>query len=238
MSLATPTTLALLPGFLDPQTLLGLGLAGLLLIIFAETGLLIGFFLPGDSLLFLAGVFAASGQEGLALWMLVVGVPAAAFLGAQTGWLIGRSAGPRLLDRPDSRLFKRANVERAQAYLDKFGEGKAIVLARFLPIVRTFLNPVAGMLGVPARKFALFNALGAVLWGAGVPLAGYLVGRAINDASNVSVDKYILPLTVVIVVVSLIPVLLEVRKARREGREAALVEEHAARLRREDSPLD
>lgn len=212
-------SLALLPGFLDPKTLLSLGLVGLLLIIYAETGLLVGFFLPGDSLLFLAGVFAASGQEGLALWMLLLGVPVAAFLGAQTGWWIGHKAGPRIFDRPDSKLFKTSNVERAQAYLDKFGEGKAIVLARFLPIVRTFLNPVAGVLGIPARKFAFFNAIGAVLWGVGVPLAGYLVGKAINDAGAVSIDNYILPLTVAIVVVSLIPVLLEFRKARKQGRE-------------------
>lgn len=231
-------SLALLPGFLDPKTLLSLGLVGLLLIVYAETGLLVGFFLPGDSLLFLAGVFAASGQEGLALWMLMLGVPVAAFLGAQTGWLIGKKAGPRIFDRPDSRLFKTSNVERAQAYLDKFGEGKAIVLARFLPIVRTFLNPVAGVLNVPVRKFAFFNAVGAVLWGAGVPLVGYAVGKAINDAGDVSIDKYILPLTVVIVVVSLIPVFLEFRKARRQGREQALITQAAADLQREDSPLD
>lgn len=220
-----------LPGFLDPETLLGLGLIGLLLIIFAETGLLVGFFLPGDSLLFLAGVFAASGQEGLSIWTIVLGVPVAAFLGAQTGWYIGRKAGPMLFARPESRLFKRSNVERAEAYLDTFGEGKAIVLARFLPIVRTFMNPVAGVLEMPARKFAFFNLIGAVLWGAGVPAAGYGVGEA------VSVERYILPATAVIIVLSVIPVVLEFRKARREGTEQRLVEEHARRLREEDSPL-
>ena len=231
-------SLALLPGFLDPKTLLSLGLIGLLFIVYAETGLLIGFFLPGDSLLFLAGVFAASGQEGLALWMLLVGVPVAAFLGAQTGWWIGKKAGPPLFERQGSRLFAPSHVVRAQAYLDTFGEGKAIVLARFLPIVRTFLNPVAGVLNVPARKFAFYNAVGAVLWGAGVPLVGYGVGKAINDAGDVSIDKYILPLTVFIVLLSLIPVVLEFRKARREGREQALITRAAAQLRREDSPLD
>ena len=231
-------SLALLPGFLDPKTLLSLGLVGLLLIIYAETGLLVGFFLPGDSLLFLAGVFAASGQEGLSIWMLVVGVPIAAFLGAQTGWWIGKKAGPRVFERPDSKLFKKSNVDRARAYLDKFGEGKAIVLARFLPIVRTFLNPVAGVLDVPIRKFTFFNAVGAVLWGAGVPLIGYGVGKAINDAGNVSIDKYILPLTVLIVVLSLIPVVLEFRKAKKQGHSQKTVDEHAELLRREDSPLD
>ncbi len=219
--------LAALPGFLDPETLLGLGLVGLLLIVFAETGLLVGFFLPGDSLLFLAGVFAASGQEGFSIVPVVIGVPIAAFAGAQTGWLIGRKAGPLLFDRPDSRFFKRANVERADAYLDKFGEGKAVVLARFIPIVRTFMNPVAGVLEMPGRKFAVFNAVGALLWGAGVPLAGFAIGEA------VSVDRYIIPATVLIIVVSVIPVVLEFRKARREGRERELVERHAAELRRE-----
>ena len=229
--------LALLPSVLDPQYLLGFGVVVLLLIVFAETGLLIGFFLPGDSLLFLAGVLAASGQ--LSLPLILVGVPIAAFLGAETGWLIGRKAGPVLFSRPDSRLFKQSNVERTQGYLDKFGEGKAIVLARFLPIVRTFMNPVAGVLGMPARKFAFYSAVGAVLWGAGVPLAGYGVGRALGSAAgDVSIDKYILPLTALIIVISFIPVLLEVRKARREGREKALLREHAERLQREDSPLD
>ena len=223
-------TLALLPSFLDPKTLLGLGVAVLLLIIFAETGLLIGFFLPGDSLLFLAGVYAASGQEGLSLWVLLVFVPVAAFLGAQTGWYLGRQAGPRLFARPDSRLFKRANVERAQTYFDRFGEGRAIVLARFIPIVRTFLNPVAGVLEMPGRRFAAFNAIGAVLWGVSVPLIGYLVGRALSDATNVSVDKYILPITAVIVVLSLIPIALEVRKARRESRQGLVSERRADEL--------
>jgi membrane-associated protein len=232
-------TLALLPGFLDPKTLLTFGILGLMLIIFAETGLLVGFFLPGDSLLFLAGVFAASGQEGLSIWTILIGVPLMAFLGAQTGWLIGKKAGPLMFDRPDSKLFKRSNVERAEAYLDKFGEGKAIVLARFLPIVRTFMNPVAGVLEVPVRKFAFFNAVGAVLWGMGVPLVGYGVGKALGAAAgDVPIDRYIIPLTALIIIVSLIPVVLEFRKARREGREQALIREAAAELKREDSPLD
>ena len=237
--LAASTNLALLPGFLDPKTLLTFGIVGLMLIIFAETGLLVGFFLPGDSLLFIAGVFAASGQEGLSIWKILIGVPAMAFLGAQTGWFIGKKAGPLMFDRPDSKLFKRSNVERAEAYLDKFGEGKAIVLARFLPIVRTFMNPVAGVLEVPARKFAFYNAVGAVLWGMGVPLAGYGVGKALGAAAgDVPIDRYIIPLTGLIIVVSLIPVVLEFRKARREGREQALIKEAAAELKREDSPLD
>jgi membrane-associated protein len=230
-------TLALLPDFMSPETFLAFGLLGLLLIVFAETGLLFGFFLPGDSLLFLAGVFAASGQEGLSLWMVLLGVPVAAFLGAQTGWWIGKKAGPRMFDRPRSKLFAPSHVARAQAYLDTFGEGKAIVLARFLPIVRTFLNPICGVLDVPPRKFAFFNAVGAVLWGAGVPLLGYGAARLAEDAGGIAIEAYLLPFAAVVIGLSLIPVTREIRKARREGREAELVAEHAARLTQEDSPL-
>ncbi len=212
-------TLALLPEFMSPETFLTFGLLGLMIIVFAETGLLVGFFLPGDSLLFLAGVFAASGQEGLALWMVLAGVPVAAFLGAQTGWWIGKKAGPPLFERPGSRLFAPSHVVRAQSYLDTFGEGKAIVLARFLPIVRTFLNPICGVLDVPARTFAVYNAVGAVLWGAGVPLIGYGVARVASDAGGVSIDTYLLPFAAVVIGLSLIPVTRELRKARREGRE-------------------
>ncbi|MCW2713053.1 MAG: associated Golgi protein-like protein [Frankiales bacterium] len=230
--------LALLPEFLSAETMLAFGLVGLMMIVFAETGLLVGFFLPGDSLLFLAGVFAASGQEGLSLWMVLIGVPVAAFLGAQTGWWIGKKAGPSLFERPDARLFAPSHVVRAQGYLDTFGEGRAIVIARFLPIARTFLNPICGVLGVPARRFAFFNAIGAVLWGAGLPLVGYGVARVASDAGNISIEAYLLPFAAVVVALSLIPVTREIRKARREAREGGLLAEHAASLVREDSPVD
>lgn len=191
------------------------GVAGLIAIIFAETGLLIGFFLPGDSLLFLAGAFCAtdatSGDPHLSLGPVLAGVAAAALIGAQTGYLIGRRGGPLLFDRPNSRLFKRENVDRAHEVLERYGAGKAIVLARFIPVVRTFMNPVVGAVGVAPRTFTFWNVVGGLPWSIGVTLLGYWLGQAVH------IDKYIIPVTLVIILLSAIPVLLEVRKQRRAG---------------------
>jgi membrane-associated protein len=191
------------------------GVAGLVAIVFAETGLLIGFFLPGDSLLFLAGAFCATDASGgdphLSLGPVLVGVAAAALVGAQTGYLIGRRGGAVLFDRPNSRLFKRENVDRAHEVLEQYGAGKAIVLARFIPVVRTFMNPVAGAVGVPPRAFTLWNILGGVPWSIGVTLLGYWLGQAVH------IDSYIIPVTLAIVLLSAIPVALEFRKQRRKS---------------------
>ncbi|MGF7235730.1 MAG: DedA family protein [Frankia sp.] len=191
------------------------GVAGLVAIVFAETGLLIGFFLPGDSLLFLAGAFCAtdatSGDPHLSLGPVLAGVAAAALVGAQTGYLIGRRGGSVLFDRPNSRLFKRENVDRAHEVLEQYGAGKAIVLARFIPVVRTFMNPVVGAVGVAPRTFTFWNVVGGLPWSIGVTLLGYWLGQAVH------IDKYIIPVTLVIILVSAIPVLLEVRKQRRAG---------------------
>ncbi|ONH32416.1 DedA family protein [Pseudofrankia asymbiotica] len=198
---------------LDPASLASaFGLTGLILIIFAETGLLIGFFLPGDSLLFLAGAYSATAATGdrphFNIGAVLVGVAVAALLGAQTGYFIGRRTGPRLFNRPDSRLFKRENVARAQDFLERYGYGKSIVLARFVPIVRTFMNPVAGVIGVPARTFLLYNVVGGLVWSVGVTLLGYGLGR------SVPIDHYIIPITLVIVLLSAIPVLRELASRR------------------------
>lgn len=184
-----------------------LGLIGVLVIVFAETGLLIGFFLPGDSLLFTAGLFAARGD--LSLTALLIGTPIAAIVGAQVGYAIGRASGPRLFNRPDSRFFRHEYVERARHHLERFGAAKAIVLARFIPIVRTVLNPVAGVLQLPARTFALWNVLGGLVWTISITLLGYWAGSKIP-----SIDKYLLPVVALIVVASAVPVVLEVRRAR------------------------
>jgi membrane-associated protein len=185
------------------------GLIGVLVIVFAETGLLIGFFLPGDSLLFSAGLFAASGDLSLA--GLLVGTPIAAVIGAQTGYAIGRMSGPRLFRRPDSHLFRRENVERARHHLERFGVARAVLLARFVPIVRTFLNPVCGVLRVDSRRFLLWNVVGGVVWTTGVTLLGYWLGSSVPG-----IDRYLLPMVAVIVVVSAIPVLMEIRRSRVE----------------------
>ncbi|HET8683842.1 MAG TPA: DedA family protein [Micromonosporaceae bacterium] len=209
-------------------------LFGVWAILFAETGLLLGFFFPGDSLLFLAGVAASPVAEAILgagvripLVPLLIGAPICAVAGAQLGHYLGARYGPRMFDRPDSRLFKREYVEKAEYYFNKFGPAKAVVLARFIPIVRTFLNPVAGVLEMPARTFLLWNIVGGVLWTDGIILAGWALARQITQVMDpADIDKYILPVVALIVAVSLLPILVEVwrdRRARR--RDAALLAE-------------
>jgi len=199
-------------GALDPRSLLsGLGALGVFLILFAETGLLIGFFLPGDSLLFTAGLLcttSATAAVHLSLPAVLVAGAAGALLGAQVGYLIGRRAGPRLLDRPDRPRLQDA-VSRSRVALDRYGAGKAIVLARFIPLVRTVLNPMAGTVGVPVRVFTIWQVAGGLVWSIGLTLAGYALGSRIPN-----VDKYLLPIVALIIVISLIPVALEVRRSR------------------------
>ncbi|MEV8630758.1 VTT domain-containing protein [Streptosporangium sp. NPDC051023] len=213
----------LLHNILDPKWWLGLlgpfATIGVLGIIFAETGLLLGFFLPGDSLLVAAGVFSTAeaakaipGLEPLSFPLLLVLAPICAILGAQLGHYLGARYGRKMFDRPDSKLFKREYVEKAEYYFQRFGPARAVVIARFIPIVRTFLNPVAGMLGMDAKRFFLWNCVGAVLWTDGMLIFGRLVGSAVPN-----IDRYILPGALVIIVLSLIPIVLEVVKGRKEG---------------------
>jgi membrane-associated protein len=208
MPLPQGSVLAL--NLLDPQSLLsGLGTLGVFLVLFAETGLLIGFFLPGDSLLFTAGLLCTTGTASavhLSLPAVLAAAAAGALLGAQVGYLIGRRVGPRLLDRPDRPRLQHG-VRRAREALDRYGTAKAIVLARFLPVVRTVLNPLAGTAGVPARVFTVWQVLGGLVWSLGVTLTGYGLGSRIPD-----IDRYLLPVIAVIIVLSLIPVALELRR--------------------------
>ncbi|MEO3809349.1 DedA family protein [Sphaerisporangium sp. B11E5] len=214
-----------LTNLLDAQWwIVTFGLIGILAIIFAETGLLIGFFLPGDSLLVVAGMGASSAvaaSVGLdapfPLAVLLIGAPFCAIVGAQLGHYIGAKTGPRLFSRPDSRLFKQEYVEKAEHYFQKFGPAKAVVLARFIPIVRTFLNPVAGMLRMPAPKFFLWNVIGGILWTESLLLFGYFLGSSIPN-----VDRYILPGAAVIILLSIIPIIREIMKGRKEARAVPL----------------
>jgi membrane-associated protein len=183
------------------------GTIGLLAVIFAESGLLVGFFLPGDSLLFTAGVLAARGD--LTLVVVLVGVVVAAVAGDQVGYGFGRKVGPALFRRPDSRFFRRDYVDKAQSYFERYGV-KTIVLARFVPVVRTFAPIVAGVGAMDYRTFLTFNVLGGVLWGVGVTMLGFLLGEAVN------IDRYLLPVIGLIVLASVLPVLVEVRRARRK----------------------
>ena len=207
---------------LDAKSLISsLGAIGLMAIIFAETGLLVGFFFPGDSLLILAGVAASSAAssvlgEGakLPIAVLLIGTPIAAIAGAQLGHLIGAKAGPRLFDKPESKIFRREYVLKAEEYFDKFGPGKAVVLARFMPIVRTFLNPVAGTLKMPARTFFVWNVIGGVVWTESMLLVGYFFGDALAPV----IDKYLIPAMLLIILISVSPILIEVVRERRKNR--------------------
>jgi membrane-associated protein len=219
----------------DPKQILsdfgGAATIALILIIFAETGLLIGFFLPGDSLLFTAGLLASQskpGQPHLNLAVILIGCFAAAVIGDQVGFTVGDKLGPRFLAKPDSKLFKREYVERTEAFFDKHGP-KTIVLARFVPVVRTFAPVLAGVGKMSRRTFLTYNLCGAFIWVFGVTMAGYLLADVIGD----SVDKYLLPIIFAIIVLSLIPPFLEWRKAKQEGPRAitdAQAEAEAARL--------
>ena len=197
----------------EPKGLIeAFGIIGLFLIVFAESGLFFGFFLPGDSLLFVAGLLTSQGVLTLPLPFLLVGLFVAAVAGDQVGYTFGRLTGPPLFRRPDSRLFKKQHLERAKAYFEDHGS-KTIVIARFVPIVRTFAPIVAGAAQMPYRTFVVYNVVGALLWAVGVTLLGYLVGETIPDA-----EKWLLPMVAVVIFVSLIPVGLEWLSHRRRKR--------------------
>jgi membrane-associated protein len=198
--------------FLDPQHLLTtFGLVGLLVIVFAECGLLIGFFLPGDSLLFVGGLLAAGGITGVTfvpLWVLLVLVPMAAIAGNLVGYWLGYRAGPAIFNKPDSRLFKAEYVEKAHNFFEKYG-ARTIVLARFVPIVRTFATVMAGASRMNFRVYAIYTVIGGLLWGVGVTALGYWLGRVEFIHDNIEL------IALLIVAVSLVPIAIEFLRARR-----------------------
>lgn len=195
------------------------GYTVLALIVFAETGLLVGFFLPGDSLLVTAGVFAALGVLDL-LWLNLLLIPVA-ILGDAVNYAIGRRTGPRIFSRPDGFFFKRAHLERAQGFYARHG-GKTVVLARFLPIVRTFAPYAAGMAGMPYRRFALFNVVGAVALVLSMTLVGYALTRLIPD-----VERHLHLVIALVIVLSFVPGVIEVLRERRRRRAAPPPEDGA-----------
>ncbi|MGW3666165.1 DedA family protein [Streptomyces sp. NPDC005141] len=206
------TTLALGPSWLDPNTLLdNFGIWGLLLIVFAESGLLIGFFLPGDSLLFTCGLLITAGTMDYPLWAAIPLICLAAILGDQAGYLFGKKVGPSLFTRPNSRLFKQENVVKAHEFFEKYGP-KSLVLARFVPIVRTFTPIIAGVSGMKYRPFLIFNIIGGVLWGAGVTLLGSWLGGI--DFVNKNIEAIL----ILIVLVSVVPIIIEFLRARSQAR--------------------
>jgi membrane-associated protein len=198
---------------LDPTHLINsYGMWGLFAIIFAESGLFFGFFLPGDSLLVTAGLLASTHKSGsvhLNLAALLIGCSIAAIAGDQVGYVFGDRVGPRLFTRTESRLFKPQYLHKAHDYLETRG-AKMIVLARFVPAVRTFTPIVAGASKMHYRVFVPYNVAGGLLWACGVTLAGFGLGSSVKN-----IDQYLLPVIAVVVIVSVIPVVLEVRKARK-----------------------
>jgi len=209
---------------IDPQKLLEtFGMLGLFGIIFAESGLLIGFFLPGDSLLFTAGLFASQGKFGLNLPVVLAGVFLAAVIGDQVGYLFGKKAGPSIFRRPDSRLFRQDYVVKADAFFEKHGP-KTIVLARFVPVVRTFVPVLAGVGKMHYRTFLTYNVLGGFLWAVGITGLGAILGNQIG-ADNI--DKYLLPLVGVIILLSITPAVIEVVRHRRAANRVSEAEAEA-----------
>jgi membrane-associated protein len=193
----------------DAHSIVGdLGLIGVLTIIFAETGLLVGLAFPGDSLLFIAGV-AASGSGAAILGgaslnpvVLFIGAPIAAIIGSQVGYWFGATYGRKLFNRPDGRFFTQSKVAATEKWLNKYGTGKALVLARFIPFVRTLINPLAGVVGIPVKKFFFWNVLGAIIWTQVAIGVGYFLGEALGDKAR----SYMYLIVAVIVLVTLIPV--------------------------------
>ena len=180
------------------------GYAGIFAIVFAESGLLVGFFLPGDSLLFTAGFLASQGFFDIVILCIITFV--AAVVGDNVGYHFGRKAGPRVFKKEDSLVFSKSNIDKSTAFYEKHG-GKTIILARFIPVVRTFAPVIAGVGKMDYKKFLFFNILGGLIWAVGVTALGYFLGNIIPD-----VDKYLLPIAALIILVSIAPALWHLLK--------------------------
>ena len=219
-----PAMSSVLPDWLDPQVFLAdpaIGPWVVLLvcgIVFVETGLLVGFFLPGDSLLFTAGLLVATGAIEINVWLLILFVIVCAFAGDQLGYFIGRKAGPVVFNRPESRVFKRENVTRAEDFFARHG-GKAVILARFVPILRTFTPVVAGVGRMHYVTFMSFNAIGAAVWGAGVTLLGYTLGNRIPFVRD-NLDLIFVGVLLLTILPIAVGLLRQGSRSKREARSA------------------
>ena len=203
------------------QIIRTVGYIGLFAIIFAESGLFFGFFLPGDSLLLTAGLLAsridaATGEPLLNIFILLPLLAVAAVLGDNVGFWFGNKVGPRIFNRENSRFFKRKNLLAAKDFYDKHG-GKTLILARFMPFIRTFAPIVAGGVDMPYRRFFFFNVIGGVLWAVGVTLVGFGLGKAAADVAPEQVDKYFLILVVAVVFISTLPAMIHIWRENKEG---------------------
>ena len=203
-----------LADLLNPEAIVtSLGTIGVIVTLFIETGLLIGLVLPGDSLLFVAGLAAGTDALGfqLSLTTLLIFCPVAAFLGSELGYFIGARYGRALFDRPDGRIFNQERVRYAEAWFNRYGPGKAITFGRYIPIVRTLMSPLAGILKMDKKKFTFWNAISAVIWTSSILMLGYLLGERVSG----SVDKYLLPIVACLILISMIPILRELLKKKK-----------------------
>lgn len=216
---ASTSNLALMPTWLNPEYIVSslgpFALVGVCLIIFAECGLLIGFFLPGDSLLFVAGMFVASGAIGAPIWLACLLVGICAFIGNVVGYWIGHKVGPALFNKPDSKLFKQEHVDKTHEFFERYG-ASAIILARFVPIVRTFITAIAGVGQMDKRKFFTYSAVGAVAWAPVLMVLGYFLGTIPWIKNNIET------MAIVIVFLSIIPIIVGYLRSRREKARAAV----------------
>jgi membrane-associated protein len=212
----TTTTLALMPKWFNPEYLLtqfgAYVIVGLCLVIFIESSIFP--VLPGDSLLFTAGLFVAQGSIHTPLWVVCVVVSVAALLGNAVGYFIGYKAGPALFRRPDSRFFKQEYVDKTHAFLDKHGP-KAVVLARFVPFVRTFITWIAGVGRMDPKRYFTYTVIGGILWAAGITALGHVLGNITFIKNNIEA------IFILIVVVSVVPLVIEYARNRRERKLAA-----------------
>ena len=190
------------------------GVIAVALVIFAESGLMIGFFLPGDTLIFTAGFLVSVGLLPVSIHWLALILFFAAVAGDSVGYTFGRHVGPRVFNRPNSRLFKQENVQKAQAFYEKHG-GKTIIIARFIPVVRTFAPIVAGVSKMDYRRFLAYNVIGALLWAVGVSYLGYFAGSYFHSI-GMEVDQVLLPLIVLILLISLAPGIVHLMRNKQQ----------------------
>lgn len=210
-------TFGAVPGFDLVDIIIALGIFAIIFVIFAESGLLIGFFLPGDSLLFTAGVLyhtgVLPGNVPISIHLFVVLLFIAAVLGDTVGYWFGRKTGPHIFRKPDARIFRQSHIQKAQAFYEKHG-GKTIIIARFVPIVRTFAPIVAGVGKMEYRRFLSYNVVGGLLWTAGITYLGYFTGQALT-AIGVDIDHIILPIVALIVLLSVTPPAIHILKDKK-----------------------
>ena len=203
----------MIPGFDLLEFIKMASILGVALVVFAESGLLIGFFLPGDSLLFTTGFLIHAGFLNINIHLAVLIIFLAAVLGDSVGYTFGRKLGPKLFRKQDARFFKQDYIQKAQAFYEKHG-GKTIIIARFVPIVRTFAPIVAGAGKMDYRRFLAFNVVGGLLWAAGITYLGYLLG-GIFESAGIEIDHILLPIIAVIILISVLPPAIHILKEKK-----------------------